>query len=127
FRCAETGMTREVVAARSCFSCFSWFQTLLAFDQDAARSGRRWRSAGKSHRYRARTSPDPSMLRVTELKLPLGHPPDALRAAVRGRLGLADADLLEMVVARRANDARRKSAILMVYSVDVALADEAAV
>ena len=67
------------------------------------------------------------MLRVTELKLPLGHPPDALRAAVRERLGVADADLLDMKVARRANDARRKSAILMVYSVDVALADEAAV
>ena len=55
------------------------------------------------------------MLRVTELKLPLGHPPDALRAAVRGRLGLADADLLEMVVARRANDARRKSALRYGY------------
>ncbi len=67
------------------------------------------------------------MLRITELKLPLGHAPDALRAAVLARLDIPDADLLSLAVARRANDARRKSAILMVYSVDVELADEAAV
>ena len=65
------------------------------------------------------------MLRITELKLPLGHPPEALGEAVRARLGLAPDVPFEFTIARRANDARRKSAILMVYSVDVALADEA--
>ncbi len=68
-----------------------------------------------------------AMLRLTELKLPLGHPAEALPAAICERLGLAREDLLDFTVARRANDARRKSAILMVYSVDVALKDEAAV
>ncbi len=67
------------------------------------------------------------MLRLTELKLPLGHPPDALRAAVLDRLSLAESDLIDFTIARRANDARRKAAILMVYSVDVAVRDEAAV
>lgn len=67
------------------------------------------------------------MLRVTELKLPLGHPPGDLRAAVLQRLQIAEADLLSFAVARRANDARRKAAILMVYSVDVEVCDEAAV
>jgi uncharacterized FAD-dependent dehydrogenase len=67
------------------------------------------------------------MLRLTELKLPLGHPSEALRVAVLERLGVADADLLDLRIARRAHDARKKSAILMVYSVDVEVSDEAAI
>ena len=67
------------------------------------------------------------MLRLTELKLPLGHPPEALAGAACERLGIAPEDLVELRVARRANDARRKSAILMVYSVDVSVRDEASV
>jgi len=67
------------------------------------------------------------MLRVTELKLPLGHAEGELRSAILARLGLGEGELIDFTVARRANDARRKSAILMVYSVDVTVADEAAV
>ena len=67
------------------------------------------------------------MLRLTELKLPLGHPPEALREAVLERLGVAAAALRALAVVRRAHDARRKSAVLMVYSVDAEVADEAAV
>jgi len=67
------------------------------------------------------------MLRISEIKLPLDHPAEALPAAIIARLGIAPADLLGWEVARRANDARRKSAILMVYSVDVTLTDEAAI
>ena len=65
------------------------------------------------------------MLRLTELKLPLGHPPEALRAAVLERLGLPAADLVAFEVFRRAHDARRKAAILMVYTLDVTVRDEA--
>ncbi|MCO5081526.1 MAG: NAD(P)/FAD-dependent oxidoreductase [Rhizobiaceae bacterium] len=68
-----------------------------------------------------------AMLRLTELKLPLGHPTEALRDAIRDRLGVADGEIVDFAIARRANDARRKSAILMVYSVDVTLRDEATV
>ncbi|MGC1302896.1 MAG: NAD(P)/FAD-dependent oxidoreductase [Caulobacteraceae bacterium] len=67
------------------------------------------------------------MLRLTELKLPLGHPAEAIRAAVLERLDLRAEDLIDCAVARRAHDARRKSAILMVYSLDVTVRDEAAV
>ncbi|WP_070151548.1 NAD(P)/FAD-dependent oxidoreductase [Sphingobium phenoxybenzoativorans] len=67
------------------------------------------------------------MLRLSEIKLPLGHPPEALRSAVLERLGIADEALIDLAIARRANDARKKSAILMVYSIDVTLADEAAI
>jgi len=67
------------------------------------------------------------MLRLNELKLPLGHPPDAVRAAVAERLGVSPADILDCRTVRRAHDARRKSAILMVYSVDVSLSCETAV
>jgi uncharacterized FAD-dependent dehydrogenase len=67
------------------------------------------------------------MLRISELKLPLGHPPEALRAAILQRLAIKAEDLLDHAVARRAHDARRKAAILMVYSVDVTVRDEAEV
>lgn len=67
------------------------------------------------------------MLRLSELRLPLGHPAEALPAAILDRLGIAADDLIEWTIARRANDARRKSAIQMVYSIDLVLRDEAAV
>ena len=70
------------------------------------------------------------MLRITELRLPLAHAEGALRTAVLARLGLADAQLHELTVFRRAWDARRKSAVVLSYSVDCTLAegvDEAAV
>jgi uncharacterized protein len=67
------------------------------------------------------------MLRLSELKLPLGHAADALPAAICKRLNIKPADLLDFTIARRANDARRKSAILMVYSVDATVRNEAAI
>jgi len=67
------------------------------------------------------------MLRLTDLKLPLDHPPEALPAAITARLGLGAGELIDFAVWRRGNDARKKSAILLVYTVDVTLRDEAAV
>jgi uncharacterized FAD-dependent dehydrogenase len=67
------------------------------------------------------------MLRISDLKLPLGHPPEALAPAICNRLGVPERDLLSHTIVRRAHDARKKAAILMVYTVDVALRDEAAV
>jgi uncharacterized FAD-dependent dehydrogenase len=66
------------------------------------------------------------MLRLTDLKLPLDHPPEALAAAVRVRLGLSGDALRAVHVARRAWDARRRSDIHLVYSLDIEVADEAA-
>lgn len=67
------------------------------------------------------------MLRVTELKLPLDHDAAALPAALAARLGLTPGELLSHDVVRRGYDARRRSAIELVYTVDAAVADEAAV
>ncbi|MDO8419145.1 MAG: FAD-dependent oxidoreductase, partial [Rubrivivax sp.] len=70
------------------------------------------------------------MLRITELRLPLNHAEDALRPAVLARLGLASAELAKHTVFRRAYDARKKAAVVLIYTVDCQLAagvDEAAV
>ena len=67
------------------------------------------------------------MLRLAELRLPLDHPPAALRAAVLARLGLAEPDLIDIAIIRRGYDARKPRAIRFVYTIDVALRDEAAV
>lgn len=67
------------------------------------------------------------MIRLTEIKLPLDHPPEAIREAALKRLGIADAELLSLHMFRRAHDARKKSDILLVYTLDVEVKDEAAV
>ncbi len=70
------------------------------------------------------------MLRITELRLPLNHAEDALRPAVVARLGLADAELVAFTVFKRSYDARKKSAVVLIYTVDCELApglDEAEV
>ncbi|MDZ7595893.1 MAG: NAD(P)/FAD-dependent oxidoreductase [Thiobacillus sp.] len=65
------------------------------------------------------------MLRLTELKLPLDHPPEALRAAILKRLELTDDALVGFSIFKRSYDARKKHALLMVYAVDVEVRDEA--
>ncbi|MBX3621417.1 MAG: NAD(P)/FAD-dependent oxidoreductase [Rhizobacter sp.] len=67
------------------------------------------------------------MLRITELRLPLDHPDDALRPAIVKRLGVGDAQLRAHTVFKRSYDARKKSAIVLIYTIDCELADEAAV
>ncbi|MDR0775102.1 MAG: NAD(P)/FAD-dependent oxidoreductase [Azonexus sp.] len=67
------------------------------------------------------------MLRLTELKLPLDHPDDALAPAICRRLGIAADDLLGFTVFKRSHDARKKSAIVLIYQIDVELRDEATV
>ena len=67
------------------------------------------------------------MLRITELRLPLNHAADALRPAIVARLGIPDAALTNFSVFKRSYDARKRSAIVLIYTVDCALADEAAV
>ncbi|MBT9539482.1 NAD(P)/FAD-dependent oxidoreductase [Thiobacillus sp.] len=66
------------------------------------------------------------MLRLTELKLPLDHPADALRAAILQRLALKDDELLSVNIFKRSHDARKKHALLLVYAVDIEVGNEAA-
>ena len=64
------------------------------------------------------------MLRLTDITLPLDHPEPALREAVLARLQADPSELCNMTVFRRGYDARKKSAIQLVYTVDVELLDE---
>ena len=66
------------------------------------------------------------MLRLTELKLPLGHDEAALKAALLKRLNLRADDLAGFTVFRRGYDARKPQAIELIYTLDIALTDEAA-
>ncbi len=67
------------------------------------------------------------MLRLSEIKLPLDHAPEAIAQAAIARLGITAPDLLSCVVFRRAHDARKKSNIFLIYSLDVEVKNEAAV
>ena len=67
------------------------------------------------------------MLRINELKLPLNHPEPALREAILARLGIQDADLIDFTVYKRSYDARKKAAIVLIYSIDAEVRGEAAV
>ncbi|MGZ9711581.1 NAD(P)/FAD-dependent oxidoreductase [Glaciimonas sp. GNP009] len=67
------------------------------------------------------------MLRLNEIQLPLDHPEDALRSAILDRLAIKPAALLGFTIFRRSYDARKKNAVLLTYTVDVELEDEAAV
>jgi uncharacterized FAD-dependent dehydrogenase len=67
------------------------------------------------------------MLRIAEIKLPLDHPENALRDAVLARLGIGADDLLELSVFKRSYDARKRSAIVLIYSVLAEVRDQPAV
>lgn len=66
-------------------------------------------------------------MRLTEVKLPLGHTDAELRAAVLRRLGVRADDVTSFAVFRRAVDARKPKAIVLIYTIDVTLKNEAAV
>ena len=68
------------------------------------------------------------MLRLTEIKLPLKkYTDDDLKAAIIERLAIAPDELLGFTVFRRGHDARKKSNIIFVFTLDVELKDESAV
>lgn len=66
------------------------------------------------------------MLRLSEIKLPLDHTDDALKAAILKRLGIPADDLVGYSIFRRGFDARKLSAIQFVYTLEVAVKNEAA-
>jgi uncharacterized protein len=60
-----------------------------------------------------------SMLRLTEIKLPLDHSPAELRAAILKKLQIPDNALIGYSIAKRSYDARKKAHILLVYILDI--------
>jgi uncharacterized protein len=67
------------------------------------------------------------MLRIAELKLPLDHTEPQLRQAVLHRLGIGEDELIDFTVFKRSYDARKRSAIVLIYALDVEVKDEARV
>jgi uncharacterized FAD-dependent dehydrogenase len=66
------------------------------------------------------------MLRLTELKLPLDHTENDLKAAIIQRLGIAPDELIRYTLFRRGYDARKPAHILFVYTLDAEVKNEAA-
>ncbi|MDB5842011.1 MAG: hypothetical protein JWQ23_3963 [Herminiimonas sp.] len=66
------------------------------------------------------------MLRLTDVQLPLDHPESGLESAILARLGITADALLGYTVFRRAYDARKKSAVNLIYTLDVEVGNEAA-
>jgi hypothetical protein len=67
------------------------------------------------------------MIRLTELRLPLDHPPEAPAVAAARRLGVAAESIRGITVFRRGFDARNKNAVVLVYTLDLVCDDEAGV
>ncbi|MDP3621349.1 MAG: NAD(P)/FAD-dependent oxidoreductase [Polynucleobacter sp.] len=64
------------------------------------------------------------MIRITELRLPIDHAPDAVEAAVLRHLGITASDLIALQVFKRSYDARKNVALSLIYTVDVSVKDE---
>ncbi len=64
------------------------------------------------------------MLRINEIKLPLDHSDDDLHHAVLKALDISAGHLLAVSVYKRAYDARKKTAIHLIYSLDVSVSQE---
>ena len=67
------------------------------------------------------------MIRVTELKLPLDHAASDIETALLTRLAITRDDLINFKLFRRGSDARKRTAIQLVYALDVEVCDEAAI
>ncbi|MBW8873863.1 MAG: NAD(P)/FAD-dependent oxidoreductase [Acidobacteria bacterium] len=59
------------------------------------------------------------MLRLTELRLPLDHSEEELRAAIVKELGIEPRELVRYSIYRRSFDARKRGAIAVTYHLDV--------
>ena len=67
------------------------------------------------------------MIRISELRLPLEHPPAALPEAIAKRLGLPGAAIRTFNVFKRSHDARKKNALMFIYTIDVDVENETAI
>jgi len=64
------------------------------------------------------------MLRLTDIKLPLDHPTDAIEQAVLQKLAITKAELIDFTVFKRGYDARKKNKISLIYTLDVSTCED---
>ena len=67
------------------------------------------------------------MLRINQLKLPVGHSAEQLKKKIIKTLQIREGDLKQYSVRKRSIDARKKPELYYVYSIDLAVTDEARV
>jgi len=67
-----------------------------------------------------------TMLRLTDIQLPLDHSPSAIKEAILKTLGIGEQELVGYTVFRRGYDARKKTNIVLIYTLDVETSNEAA-
>ena len=65
------------------------------------------------------------MLRLTEIKLPLNHDESAINAAILAKLNIKPEQLHSVHVFKRGFDARKKSDIQLIYTLDIEVDNEA--
>jgi uncharacterized FAD-dependent dehydrogenase len=59
------------------------------------------------------------MLRLTDIKLPLNHSDNAIEQAILQKLEITKHELVDFTVFKRGYDARKKSNIVLIYTLDV--------
>ncbi|MBD2058731.1 NAD(P)/FAD-dependent oxidoreductase [Oculatella sp. FACHB-28] len=64
------------------------------------------------------------MLRLTEVKLPLDHPEEAIQTAILKKLQITPAELIRYSIFKRSYDARKKGNVVFVYILDVETTQE---
>jgi uncharacterized FAD-dependent dehydrogenase len=67
------------------------------------------------------------MLRLTEIKLPLGHPEGGIKSAIVKRLGIPADDMLCYRIFKRGVDARKRNNIQFIYTLEVSVRDEVSI
>ncbi|PMM50225.1 NAD(P)/FAD-dependent oxidoreductase [Vibrio splendidus] len=64
------------------------------------------------------------MIRLTEIKLPLDHEESAVQVAIEAKLGISADQIISFNIFKRGYDARKKSKILLIYTLDVLVENE---
>ncbi len=64
------------------------------------------------------------MIRLTELRLPIDHAPEALEAAIFKRLQISTNDLIRYEVFKRSYDARKNNVLSFIYTLDLVVKDQ---
>jgi uncharacterized FAD-dependent dehydrogenase len=66
------------------------------------------------------------MLRLNDIQLPLDHTDADLMEAILARLNIGATELIDFTIFKRSYDARKKTAIFLIYTIDVEVADDEA-
>ena len=64
------------------------------------------------------------MLRLNDIQLPLNHSKPEIQAAILKRLEIEESDLINFTIFKRSYDARKKTAIVLIYTIDAEVINE---